>query len=82
MLNNETLVFWVGWAHWPDYAEATTGGVYYKKGLWSFFLLKRNSNTGAFLLWILEIFKDIYLWTAGSNYGNLAMFFEKIYYTE
>ena len=32
MLNNETLVFWVGeWAHCPDYAEAATGGVLYKK---------------------------------------------------
>ena len=32
MLNNETLVFWVGgWAHCPDYAEVATGGVLYIK---------------------------------------------------
>ena len=98
MLNNETLVFWIGgWAHCPDYAEATTGGVLYKKAnlknlailagntcvgaFRSATLLKKDSNTGVFL-WILEIFKDTYfeghLWTAASNYGNLAVFRENL----
>ena len=34
MLNNETLVFWVGGlVHCPDYAEAATRGVLHKKAL-------------------------------------------------
>ena len=34
MLNNETLVYWVGgWAHCLDYAEATAGEVLYRKGV-------------------------------------------------
>ena len=27
MLNKETSLFWVGWAHCPDYAEAANGDV-------------------------------------------------------
>ena len=30
MLNKETSLFWVGWAHFPDNADAANGGVYKK----------------------------------------------------
>ena len=30
MLNNETSIFWLGWAYCPDYAEAATK-MFYKK---------------------------------------------------
>ena len=47
--------------------------------------IEKNSNTGVFL-WILSNFKnnyfEVHLWTAASNYGNVATFFEKIGYTE
>ena len=39
MLNNETLVFWVEWAECPDYAEAATGGVLYKKVVLKYFAI-------------------------------------------
>ena len=47
--------------------------------------IEKNSNTGVFLS-ILCNFKnnyfEVHLWTAASNYGNVATFFEKIDYTE
>ena len=48
MLNNETLVFWVGgWAYYPDYAEVATKGIIYKKAvLKNFAIFAGNTCVG------------------------------------
>ena len=52
-------------------------------GLQAYKFIKRDSNAGVFL-WILAFFKDNYfeehLWTAASNCGNLAVFWENLLY--
>ena len=42
MLNDESLLFWTGWAYCPDYAEAATRGVLYKNAVLRPLLVKSS----------------------------------------
>ena len=49
---------------------------------WSFFLIKLQVFSCEYCAILKNIYSEEHLCTAASNYGNWAMFFEKICYTE